>query len=73
MALDDPSRWECDAVLADGGTVHLRPTRPEDAEDLVAFHKLLSDETVYLRFFSAMRELPPAILHHFTHPDDDAK
>ncbi|MBW1686609.1 MAG: GNAT family N-acetyltransferase [Deltaproteobacteria bacterium] len=72
MALDDPSRWECDAVLADGGTIHVRPTRPTDADDLVAFHGQLSDKTVYLRFFSAMPKLPPAVLHHFTQPDDDA-
>jgi acetyl coenzyme A synthetase (ADP forming)-like protein len=72
MALDDRSRWECDAVLADGGTIHIRPTQPADADDLTAFHARLSDETVYLRFFSPMPKLPPALLTHFTHPDDDA-
>ena len=73
MVLDDPSRWECDAVLADGGTVHVRPTRPTDADDLVAFHGQLSDKTVYLRFFSAMPRFPPALLSRITHPDDDAR
>jgi acetyl coenzyme A synthetase (ADP forming)-like protein len=72
MELPDPSRWECDAVLADGGTVHIRPTRPVDAEDLVAFHERLSDQTVYLRFFSGMRRLPPAVLRNFTRPHDAA-
>ena len=47
-----PAYWECDVVLADGGTVHVRPLGPDDADRLVAFHAGLSDETVYLRFFS---------------------
>ena len=48
------SRWEADVVLADGGTVHLRPIRPDDADALLALHGRLSDETVYLRFFSPL-------------------
>ena len=27
-----PAEWEADVVLADGGTIHLRPIRPDDDE-----------------------------------------
>ena len=37
-----PRHWEADAVLADGGTVHLRPITPDDADRLRAFHSRLS-------------------------------
>ena len=49
---DDLSDWEADVVLSDGGTVHFRPVRPDDADRLVAFHGRLSPETIYFRFFS---------------------
>jgi hypothetical protein len=48
-----PAHWECDVVLVDGGTVHVRPLLPEDADRLMVFHQGLSDETVFMRFFSA--------------------
>ena len=71
MSSHDPSQWECDALLADGGIVHIRPVREADAEDLVAFHSQLSEQTVYMRFFSSMPKIPPAILDRFLHPYDD--
>ena len=43
------AHWECDVILVDGGTVHVRPLGPDDADRLLAFHAALSDETVYLR------------------------
>ena len=33
-----PNRWVADVALADGGTVHIRPVRPDDAELVEAFH-----------------------------------
>jgi acetyl coenzyme A synthetase (ADP forming)-like protein len=68
-----PGAFECDVVLADGAPVHLRPVRPEDAEAIRAFHAGLSEESVYLRFFSLMKELPPSLLQRFTHVDHDAR
>ena len=44
-------------MLRDGGTAHLRPIRPDDADRLRRFHARLSDETIYFRFFSLLREL----------------
>ena len=54
-----PSRWEFDAVLSDGGTVHIRPVRPDDAERVAAFHARQSRESIYFRYFSPMPRLGP--------------
>ena len=50
-----PAHWEADVVLRDGGTAHLRPILPGDADRLRRFHARLSDETIYIRFFSLYR------------------
>ena len=44
--------WETDVILADGGSAHLRPVRPDDAPALQRLYESLSDESRYLRFFS---------------------
>ena len=54
-----PQRWEADVVLADGGTVHIRPVRPDDAERMVAFHGRQSAESIYYRYFSPRPRLSP--------------
>jgi acetyl coenzyme A synthetase (ADP forming)-like protein len=64
-----PAHWESDVILADGGTVHVRPIGPDDAGRLVAFHAHLSDETVLLRFFSPKPTLTTAEVEWFTHVD----
>ena len=56
-------------VVSDGGTVHLRPLIPDDAEALVAFHAGLSMRTRYLRYFSAYPTIPQRDLIRFTHVD----
>lgn len=63
---DYPPRWEADVVLSDGGTVHLRPIVPGDADLLVAFHAKLSDRTRYLRYFGAYPRIPPRDLERFS-------
>ncbi|HET6795315.1 MAG TPA: GNAT family N-acetyltransferase [Acidimicrobiales bacterium] len=64
-----PARWEADAVLSDGGTVHIRPIRPGDRQGIVDLHDRLSDETIYLRFFSPIPRLSDALLDRFTQVD----
>ncbi len=68
-----PRHWEADAVLADGGTVHVRPITPDDADRLRAFHSRLSPETVYNRFFSMVRTLPARDVERFTTVDHDER
>ncbi|MGH8893827.1 MAG: GNAT family N-acetyltransferase, partial [Actinomycetes bacterium] len=61
-----PTHWEADVVLRDGGTAHLRPIRPDDADRLKRFYARLSDETIYFRFFSLYRELSARDIERFT-------
>ena len=49
---DYPTQWESDVVLTDGGTVRIRPVRADDEPGVLALYERLSDESVYLRFFS---------------------
>ncbi len=67
---DYPPGWEADVVVADGGTLHLRPLTPADADALVAFHARLSVRTRYLRYFSAYPRIPQRDLIRFTHLDN---
>jgi acetyl coenzyme A synthetase (ADP forming)-like protein len=68
-----PVHWESDVVLVDGGTVHVRPIRPDDGSALIAFHEGLSADTVYSRFFSAKPRLSAVEVEHFTHVDHDTR
>ncbi len=47
-----PTQWESDVVLSDGGTVRIRPVRADDEPGALALYERLSDESIYLRFFS---------------------
>jgi len=69
MPAADVARWEADVVLADGGTVHLRPIRPEDSDALLALHQRLSAESVYLRFFSPVPRPNPELLERLVNVD----
>ncbi|BCT76013.1 GNAT family N-acetyltransferase [Sinomonas cyclohexanicum] len=64
-----PHHWEADVVLRDGGTAHLRPIRPEDAEALQEFHTHQSEGSIYLRFFSYKARLTNAELKRFSEVD----
>lgn len=69
MTSDYPTRWDFNVVLADGGTVHLRPIRPDDAPRHRAFFERLSPETRYFRFFGPKQTLTDAEVAHFTNVD----
>ncbi|MCF6733848.1 bifunctional GNAT family N-acetyltransferase/acetate--CoA ligase family protein [Blastococcus sp. KM273129] len=68
-----PPGWEADIVAADGGTVHLRPICPEDADGLNGLMERSSDQTRYYRFFGPMKRLSERDLHRFTHVDHDSR
>jgi acyl-CoA synthetase (NDP forming)/GNAT superfamily N-acetyltransferase len=64
-----PPHWEADIVAADGGTVHLRPICPEDADGINGLMERSSDQTRYYRFFGPMKKLSEKDVHRFTHVD----
>jgi acyl-CoA synthetase (NDP forming)/RimJ/RimL family protein N-acetyltransferase len=64
-----PAHWEADVVLRDGGVVHLRPIRPDDAPAVERFHAGQSAESVYLRFFAPLQRLTARELDRFTQVD----
>jgi acyl-CoA synthetase (NDP forming)/GNAT superfamily N-acetyltransferase len=71
MTNEYPPHWEADVVLADGGTAHLRPIRPDDAYRLVALHSRLSPESIRYRYFAPHPRLSPPEVERFTHVDYD--
>lgn len=64
-----PAHWEADVVLRDGGVVHVRPIRPEDAEAVHVFHAGQSPESIYLRFFAPLPRLSDREVARFTQVD----
>lgn len=64
-----PRAWEMDAALADGGTVHVRPIRWEDAAAHRAFVGGLSSDTQYMRFLGPRRQLTHAEVERFVTVD----
>lgn len=57
--------------LRDGTPIIIRPIRPADWDLEKQFVRELSDYSRYYRFMQPIRELTPAMLEHFTHPDYD--
>jgi RimJ/RimL family protein N-acetyltransferase len=54
-----PRELERDVRLKDGSYVHIRPIRPDDAPRLQELYERLSRQSVYQRFFTVMKRLPP--------------
>jgi acyl-CoA synthetase (NDP forming)/RimJ/RimL family protein N-acetyltransferase len=64
-----PEYWEADVVLRDGGTAHLRPIHPSDADAVQAFHVGQSQRSIYMRFFAFKSKLSGKELKRFTEVD----
>ena len=64
-----PTRWVGDVALSDGGTVQIRPVRPEDGPLIEAFHSRQSRESIYFRYFSPMPRITPRELDRLTQVD----
>ena len=56
-------------MLRDGGTAHVRPISPDDAELLVDFYADVSPQSKYYRFFAAMPTLSPREVQRFVDVD----
>jgi acetyltransferase len=46
-----PTQYVSSAKMKDGAPVTIRPIRPEDEPLMVEFHRTLSEESVYMRYF----------------------
>jgi acetyl coenzyme A synthetase (ADP forming)-like protein len=55
-----PAHREADIALRDGSTIHVRPVRAEDEDDVLRFLQGLSEESRYFRFFSGRPNLEEA-------------
>jgi GNAT superfamily N-acetyltransferase len=63
-----PAELACDVTIGDG-KIHVRPIRPDDAAGLVEFHRTLSAQSIYRRFFSVHPTLSDAEIARFTRVD----
>ena len=68
-----PADLERDVPLRRGGTVHLRPIRPDDVPRLQAFHGRLSRDSIVMRFFSPLPVLTDERAAYFTTVDYDRR
>jgi acetyltransferase len=66
-----PRQFETRLKWSGIGEVCLRPIRPEDAHLMQAMFETLSMQTIYYRFFSPLKSLPPGMLARFTQIDYD--
>ncbi len=66
-----PDQFEEHTRTGEGIDIFVRPIRPEDAPLLVGLFESLSPRSVYMRFFSPMKQLPHSMLAVFTQIDYD--
>ena len=66
-----PRQWEADVVLADGGVAHVRPATRADADQIRAMHGRVSARSLYLRYFSAVKQVSDDQVAVFTDVDHD--
>jgi acetyl coenzyme A synthetase (ADP forming)-like protein len=67
--ITDSRHYETDALLRDGGSIHLRALRPDDKPRLLELFYRLSAQSVYFRFFRAKTRLTDEELRYFTELD----
>jgi len=66
-----PAELEKEIEIQGGRRLRLRPIRPEDAPGLVEMGRRSTPEDLRLRFFGAMRSLPPALAARLSQIDYD--
>src|SRR5256884_8407722 len=61
--------YATDALLRDGGSIHIRALRPDDKQRLLELFERLSSRSVYFRFFQTKQRLTDEELRYFTELD----
>src|SRR5262245_37885564 len=69
MRVTEPRYYATDALLRDGGSIHIRAIRPDDKQRLLDLFERLSSQSVYFRFFQTKQRLTDAELRYFTELD----
>ena len=69
MRVTEPRHYATDALLRDGGSIHIRAIRPDDKQRLLALFERLSNRSVYFRFFQTKQRLTDEELRYFTELD----
>lgn len=73
LSMDYPARYESQFSLDDGTPVYVRPIRATDVDHMMKLFEKFSPETVYFRFFSAMKSMPIDKLREFCDIDYDTQ
>jgi len=66
-----PNQYEQKITTRGGIPIFVRPIKPEDAPLLEELFETLSRESIYHRFFSSLKRIPPKMLASFTQIDYD--
>lgn len=66
-----PSHYERRFFTNDGALLLVRPIKPDDAALLVDFFSCLSPQTIFNRFLTHLKRLPPEWIESFTRIDYD--
>jgi acetyltransferase len=66
-----PRQYERHMFSGDGALLLVRPIKPQDAPLLMDFFKCLTPETIFYRFLTYLKSLPPEWVEHFTRIDYD--
>jgi len=66
-----PDQYERNERTTLGDDIFVRPIRPEDAPLLVELFESLSQRSIYMRFFSPLKQIPHGMLARFTQIDYD--
>lgn len=64
-----PKQWETQAIMKDGTLVFFRPIKPTDEPLMKEFFYSLSEESIYLRFFTVVKAMPHKRLQYFSNVD----
>jgi acetyltransferase len=67
-----PAQYETKITTSGGVTIFVRPIKPEDGPLLVTLFEGLSNRSIYYRFFTPLKQLPPDMLARFTQIDYDS-
>lgn len=69
--MEYPAQYESQCSLDDGTRVYLRPIKADDIGHMAKMFEKFSPESIYFRFFSAMRAMPIDRLKEFCDIDYD--